>query len=68
MLLFIQKLKEILDNSKECKGTYELVPISGNDPHEVSDVLIRMQEERYKIMESNDQNKDNSKLNNANSV
>ena len=64
----MQKLKEILDNSEECKGTYELVPISGNDPHEVSDVLIRMQEERYKIMESNDQNKDNSKLNNANSV
>ena len=64
----MQNLKEILDNSEECKGTYELVPISGNDPHEVSDVLIRMQEERYKIMESNDQNKDNSKLNNANSV
>ena len=45
----MQNLKEILDNSEECKGTYELVPISGNDPHEVSDVLIRMGEERYAI-------------------
>ena len=38
----MQKLKEILDNSRECRGTYELVPISGTDPHEVSNVLIGM--------------------------
>ena len=42
VVLFIQKLTEILENSEECRGTYELVPISGNDPHEISNVLIGM--------------------------
>ena len=42
VVLFIRKLTEILDNSQECRGTYELVPISGNDPHEISNVLIGM--------------------------
>ena len=42
VVLFIQKLTEILENSEECRGTYELVPISGNDPHEISDVLVGM--------------------------
>ena len=42
MVLFIQKLREILDNSRECRGTYDLVPISGNDPNEISNVLIEM--------------------------
>ena len=42
MVLFIRKLREILDNSEECKGTCELVPISGSRPHEISNVLIGM--------------------------
>ena len=42
VVLFIQKLTEILENSEECRGTYELVPISGNDPHEISNVLVGM--------------------------
>ena len=42
VVLFIRKLREILDNSKECRETYELVPISGNHPNEISNVLIGM--------------------------
>ena len=42
VVLFIQKLTEILENSEECRGTYELVPISGNGPHEISNVLVGM--------------------------
>ena len=42
MVLFIWKLIEILNSSEECKGTYELMQISGNDPNEFSNVLIGM--------------------------
>lgn len=31
MVLFIRKLREILDGSEECRGKYELVPISGEE-------------------------------------
>ena len=41
-MLFIQKLREILKNSEECRGTYELVLISGHNPNEISNVLIEM--------------------------
>ena len=41
-MLFIQKLREILENSEECRGTYELVPISGRNLNEISNVLIEM--------------------------
>ena len=58
VVLFFQKLTELLDNCKVCKGLYKLVPISGEDPNEISNVL----------MENTDQNRDSSQQNNANSV
>lgn len=42
VVLFIRKLREILDKSEECRGNYELVPISGNDPNEIANVLVGM--------------------------
>ncbi|PFX29186.1 stimulator of interferon genes protein-like isoform X2 [Stylophora pistillata] len=42
VVLFIRKLREILDKSEECRGSYELVPISGNDPNEIANVLVGM--------------------------
>ena len=41
MVLFIHKLREILDGSEECRGKYELVPISGEE-NQISDVLLRI--------------------------
>ena len=41
MILFIRKLKEILDGSEECRGKYELVPVSG-EKNQIADVLVRM--------------------------
>ena len=41
MVLFIRKLREILDGCEDCKGKYELVPISGNG-QEIADVLVQM--------------------------
>ena len=40
MVLFIRKLKEILDSREECKGKYELVPISG-ELGQIADVLVQ---------------------------
>ena len=40
-MLFIRKLREILDSCKECKGKYELVPISG-ESNQIADVLVQM--------------------------
>ena len=40
MVLFIQKLKEILDACPKCKDKYELVPISGNQSNKIADVLV----------------------------
>ncbi|XP_068708910.1 stimulator of interferon genes protein 2-like [Montipora foliosa] len=40
VVLFIQKLKEILDSCEECKGKYELVPISG-ELGQIADVLVQ---------------------------
>lgn len=40
MVLFIRKLKEILDASTECKDKYELVPISGDETNKIADVLV----------------------------
>ena len=42
VVLFIRKLREILDNCEECRGKYELVLISGNDTNEIADVLVGM--------------------------
>lgn len=42
VVLFIRKLREILDDSEECRGKYELVPISGNDTNKIADVLVGM--------------------------
>lgn len=41
MVLFIRKLREILDGSEECRGKYELVPISGEE-NQIADVLVRI--------------------------
>ena len=38
----MRKLKDILDHSDDCKGKYELVPISGNDTNKIADVLVGM--------------------------
>ena len=40
MVLFIRKLRDILDACPECKGKYELVPISGKETNEIADVLV----------------------------
>ena len=40
MVLFIRKLKEILDICAECKGKYELVPTSGEND-QIADVLVQ---------------------------
>ena len=38
----MQKLKEILDNSPECRGKYELVPLSGTETNKIADILVAM--------------------------
>ncbi|KAJ7375219.1 hypothetical protein OS493_001963 [Desmophyllum pertusum] len=41
VVLFIRKLKEILDGCPDCKGKYELVPISGDaENNKIADVLV----------------------------
>ena len=52
MVLFIRKLREILDGCKDCKGKYVLVPISGErapsddgDQNRIADVLVRMHQD-----------------------
>ena len=40
MVLFIRKLREILDGCPECKGKYDLVPISGEE-NQIADVLVQ---------------------------
>ena len=52
MVLFIRKLAEILDGCKDCKGKYELVPISGErvprdqgDQNGIADVLVRIHQD-----------------------
>ena len=52
MVLFIRKLRDILDSCKDCKGKYVLVPISGErapreprddgDQNSIADVLVRI--------------------------
>ena len=42
MVLFIRKLREILDNCAVCRGKFELVPISGREPNTIADVLVGM--------------------------
>ncbi|XP_020622141.1 stimulator of interferon genes protein-like isoform X3 [Orbicella faveolata] len=42
VVLFMRKLKDILDHSPECKGKYELVPISGTETNKIADVLVEM--------------------------
>ena len=39
-MLFIRKLKEILDGCPDCRGKYELVPISG-EKNQVADVIVQ---------------------------
>ena len=42
-MLFIRKLKEILDKSTECRGRYELVPFSGaEEKNKIADILVEM--------------------------
>jgi len=36
----MRKLTEILDNSPECRGKYQLVPISGTETNKIADVLV----------------------------
>jgi len=38
----MRKLKDILDHSEECKGKYELVPLSGKETNKIADVLVGM--------------------------
>ena len=52
MVLFIRKLREILDSCKDCEGKYELVPISEEgargyprDQNSIADVLVRMHQD-----------------------
>lgn len=50
MVLFIRKLREILDGSEECRGKYELVPISGEE-NQISDVLLRILNDEHLQMD-----------------
>ena len=55
MVLFIRKLKKILDECDDCKGKYQLVPISAErapgddgderDQNRISDVLVRIHQD-----------------------
>lgn len=55
MVLFIRKLREILDSCKDCEGKYELVPVSGErapkgerdgrDQNRIADVLVRIHQD-----------------------
>ena len=40
MVLFIRKLKEILDECPECENKYELVPFSG-EHDQIADALVK---------------------------
>ena len=40
-MLFIRKLKEILDGRPDCKGKYELVTLSG-EKNQIADVIVQM--------------------------
>jgi len=41
----MRKLRDILDRSPECKGKYELVPLSGTETNKIADVLVGMYNE-----------------------
>lgn len=41
-VLFMQKLRDILDHSPECRGKYELVPLSGTETNKIADILVGM--------------------------
>ena len=36
----MRKLRDLLDQSRECRGKYELVPISGTGIDEIADILV----------------------------
>ena len=38
--MFISKLTDILKSCEECRGKYELVPISGDETDKIADVLV----------------------------
>ena len=38
----MRKLTDILDNSPECRGKYQLVPLLGEEKNKIADVLVRM--------------------------
>ena len=42
VVLFMRKLKYILDNSHECRGKCELVLLSGTETNKIADVLVGM--------------------------
>ena len=38
----MRKLRDILDRSDECRGKYELVPLSGTETNQIADILVGM--------------------------
>ena len=38
----MRKLRDILDHSYECRGKYELVPLSGTETNKIADILVGM--------------------------
>ena len=42
VVLFMRKLRDILDHSDECRGKYELVPLSGTETNKIADILVGM--------------------------
>lgn len=42
MVLFMRKLSYILDDSRECRGKYELVFLSESETNKIADVLFGM--------------------------
>ena len=65
-MLFTRKLREILDKCEDCKGKYELVPISGEkapmgervgrDKNGIADVLVRIHTDQKLQLEDEDVN------------
>ena len=54
-MLFIRKLKEILDRCPECEGKYELVTISGDrvGGKNIADVLVEAEKRANLEVEAN---------------
>ena len=49
-MLFTRKLKEILDGCPDCRGKYELVPLSG-ERGQIASVIVQMHHDARLILD-----------------